>query len=90
MNVFAANAPKCYSASDVKNSVCWALCRQDGNDTGMYDEPHDECLCANRKKYKEATEQAIKISSSMQVKVLVAEKKSPTNYFYPTWGEGTD
>ncbi len=54
---------KCYTSSDVKMNVCWALCRQDGFDTGSYEQKSDSCICGQRKEYKEYTKTVLKILS---------------------------
>lgn len=54
-------APKCFSLSEVRGSICWALCRSDGSDTGSYDESAHSCICGTKRDFREITAQAIKI-----------------------------
>lgn len=52
----------CLTFKDVKNNVCWALCRQDTYDTGYYDKAGDSCICGLKKSYKDATDKALRIA----------------------------
>lgn len=45
----------------IKMKVCWALCRQDGYDTGSYEEKGDSCLCSNRQKFKDLSSVRMKV-----------------------------
>ncbi len=77
---FAAEQ-KLYTQTDLKSSVCWALCRQDGYYTGSYEKVSDQCMCANPQKFKDITKQAIKIPSSMKITVANdIKKQSKTEY----------
>jgi hypothetical protein len=49
----------CLTIDDVKNSVCHALCRHDGYDTGAYKKKTDACLCANETTFEVMTEKKI-------------------------------
>ncbi len=55
----------CLSLFDVKEKVCWAVCRHDGFDTGTYLKKDDRCLCGTKMtSFKEYTDTVIKIPSS--------------------------
>lgn len=56
-----ADEPKCYTSTDMKSYVCWALCRQEGASTGKYLDKKRTCLCGIEKDFKEFTESVIKI-----------------------------
>lgn len=60
----SAQSAPCYTEQDMKTNVCWALCRQDGYDTGAYVSHVDSCSCAHFKKFREMTEQRIIIHAN--------------------------
>jgi len=72
----AMAADKCYTTQDVKTNVCWALCRQDGYDTGAYEQKTDSCICGQRKEYKEYTQTVLKIIGPIK------EANPPATRFY--------
>lgn len=51
----------CYTKMDMKNGICWALCRQDGYDTGTFQAKRNICICGNVKEFKEYTDKIIKV-----------------------------
>jgi hypothetical protein len=57
---------------DVKNSVCWAMCRSEGFDTGFFEIKTDSCICGQRKRFKDITDKALK----------VVPKKSEDDYYH--------
>jgi len=57
----------CYTQVDVKTNVCWALCKQEGADTGLYDEKKDACVCGYVKNFRDYTKSVIKIQNSWRV-----------------------
>lgn len=54
---------KCFSLAEVRGQVCWALCRNDGYETGSYLAKSESCLCGHVVKFKELTEPRIIIRS---------------------------
>lgn len=58
--------PKCYTAIDIKNSVCWAVCKHDGFDVGSYRD--SVCICGYKYGYKDYT-----------TTIRIAPRVGPTN-----------
>ncbi len=52
---FAANPVVSKCTIEVKNGICWAICRNDGFDVGFYEDKHKSCLCGRRRSFKELT-----------------------------------
>ena len=55
------SAIACLTENDVKNRVCWAMCRGEGFDTGFFEIKTDSCICGQRKKFKDITDKALKV-----------------------------
>ena len=51
----------CLNAKDIKNGICWGLCRNDGFDLGYFEEKTNSCICGARMKFKEITEKQIRV-----------------------------
>lgn len=51
----------CLSLSDVKNSLCWGLCRQEGFDTGTFELKTDSCVCGVKRKFRDITDKQIRV-----------------------------
>lgn len=43
---------KCYTLAQVKNEVCYSLCRQDGYELGTFQKT---CICANAVEFRDLT-----------------------------------
>lgn len=56
-----AAAIQCYSAQQLRQSLCWALCRHEGFDTGTYEPKKDKCVCGVLKDFKEMTNPVLKV-----------------------------
>lgn len=78
--LFANAEEKTYTEIEVKDRVCYALCRNErGYDTGMYNGTYDDCLCANKEKFSELLKIVIKVPRVMTQKKMEA--------LYPNWGK---
>ncbi len=44
---------------ELKSAACWALCRQDGFDSGFYKEP--DCFCVMKQKFRDRARVKIKL-----------------------------
>ena len=64
----------CYSKVDIKNNVCWALCRNDGADTGSYEQKTNNCICGYRKNFKEITAPVIHVNGKPSPKIEMEEE----------------
>lgn len=62
-----AKTKTCVSELEVRGKVCWALCRQEGFDTGTYRKEEDSCLCGNFKKWEDATATSLKVTRPQRV-----------------------
>lgn len=56
----------CYTQTDIKSAICWAMCRRDGGDTGRYESLTNECVCGYKKDYTEYTDTTIRIRPSVE------------------------
>lgn len=53
--------PTTCSPDRLKRSVCWALCRKDGFDSGYYEKKNDKCYCITVKDFSDYTQPTLEI-----------------------------
>lgn len=58
---------------ELRNAVCWALCRKDGYEVGAYVEKKLSCACSNIEKFDQITE--------ITIKILNAHPKGKSNFW---------
>lgn len=63
ITTFAADAPKCFSPKDMKNVLCFALCRHDGYDSGFFSDSRAKCLCGAERDLSEMMNPRIDVLS---------------------------
>ncbi len=51
-----------------KSAICWALCRNDGYNSGHYEEKKKVCSCVREINYREFTDVRIKVPIRARVK----------------------
>jgi hypothetical protein len=47
------------SSLELRNAICWALCRRDGYDTGHYVAKSRKCLCGSERDYSDFTKPSL-------------------------------
>ncbi len=51
----------CLKTTEAKSTICWAICRTEGFDTGYFEARNDSCICGQRRRFKEITEKSLRI-----------------------------